>query len=239
MTDHLTEELASIRKQITDSTTTISDSASKLANSATTYREALLREGPTATGPPRTAVDPKIQARKTAQARQLLIDFTEQDDRLKLRNTSLTGIVESANAALKETSFTGPGLFIGAAKMSNGGILLESNDPTVAAKISEEAIGQLFLDNIAPSAIMRKRTFNVVLLFVPLTFRTSDEQDIRDLEESNGLTPRSITGVRWINPPDRRYPGLRTRYCLPSRTPTKPTRPSPTALSSAKRESMQ
>ena len=206
ITNHLTEELASIRKQITDSTTTISDSASKISNNATTYREALLREGPTATGPPRTVADPKIQARKAAQAKQLLVDFTEQDDRLKFRNTSLTGIVESANAALKETGFTGPGHFIGAAKMSNGGILLESNDPTVVAKISEEATGQLFLDNIAPSAIMRKRTYNVILLFVPLTFRTSDEQDTRDLEESNGLEPRSIAGVRWIKPPDRRSP---------------------------------
>ena len=206
ITDHLTEELASIRNQITDSTTSISESASKIANNATTYRDALLREGPTATGPPRATADPKIQARKAAQAKQLLIDFTEQGDRLKLRNTSLTGIVESANAALKETGFAGAGRFIGAAKMSNGGILLESNDPTVVTRVSEEAAEQLFLDGIAPSAILRRRTYNVVIFFAPLTFRTSNEQDIRELEENNGLQPQSITGIRWIKPPDRRSP---------------------------------
>ena len=82
-----------------------------------------------------------------AQAKQLLIDFTEQGNRLKLRNISLTGIVESANAALKETGFMGPGCFIGTAKMSNGGILPERNDSTV---ITKEAARQLFLDGITP-----------------------------------------------------------------------------------------
>ena len=206
ITDRFTTELASIHKKITDSTSTLTASATRIADDTTSYREALLRHNPPTTRTPAPPIDPKIQARKDAQAKQLLIDFTDQNDRLKHRNTSLTSIVESANTALKEAGVVGAGRFVSAAKMANGGILLEGSDPTLISKVNEEATSQLFLDSICPSAVIRARTYNTVLYFTPLTFRAGNEQDLREIEETNGLTAHSIVGARWIKHPDRRRP---------------------------------
>ena len=202
--DRLLTELASIKTQIKESTTSISDSATKLANNATTYREALQRNIPTAGTRTITAADPKIQAKKDAQAKQLMVDFTDQQDRIKHRNTSLAGIVDTANAALKEAGISGTDRFVSAAKMANGGILLEGSTPTLITRLNVAATQQLFLEAVGTSAVIRARTYNVVAFYVPLTFQTNNEQALREIEEANGLQPHSIVSARWIKPEARR-----------------------------------
>jgi hypothetical protein len=206
ITDHLLAELASIKSHITESTSSISDSANKIVNNTATYSEALQRNIPAAGAPTSTTIDPKIQAKKDAQAKQLLIDFTDQQDRIKFRNTSLTGIVETANAALKEAGFSSADRFVSAAKMANGGILLESSSAVIVTRLGEDATQQLFLEAVCTSAVVRSRTYNVVVYLVPLSFRINNEQDIREVEEANGLQPHSIVGSRWIKPEARRSP---------------------------------
>ena len=207
VTDRITEELTNIRKQITETSTTIADSTSKVADNVRSYRDALQRTLPTANGTALQAEDPRIQARKEVRTKQVLIDFTEQEDKVKFRNTSLVGIVETANSALKEAGISGADRFVSAAKMANRGILLEGSSNALVTKVNGDATLQMFLEAFSQSAVMRTRTYNTVAYFVPLSgIRSDNGQDLREIEEANRLQPNSIAGFRWIKHPSRRSP---------------------------------
>ena len=92
---------------------------------------------------------------RTLRTKQVLIDFTEQEKKVKSRNTSLAGIVDTANSALKEVGISGADRFVSAAKMANGGILLEGSSSALVAKVNGDATSQMFLEAFSLSAVMR------------------------------------------------------------------------------------
>ena len=176
-----------------------------MADNVRSYRDALQRTVPTANGATQKVADPRIQARNEVRTKQVLIDFTEQEDKVKFRNTSLAGIVDTANSALKEAGVSRADRFVSAAKMANGGILLEGSSIALVTKVNGDAFSQMFLEAFSPSAVLRTRTYNTVAYFVPLTgVRPDTGQDLREIEEANRLQPNSIAGFRWIKHPSRR-----------------------------------
>jgi hypothetical protein len=115
--------------------------------------------------------------------------------------------VDTANSALKEAGVSGADRFVSAAKMANGGVLLEGSSTALVTKVNGDAVSQMFLEAFSPSAVMRTRTYNTVAYFVPLTgVRPDNGQDLREIEDANRMQPNSIAGFRWIKHPSRRSP---------------------------------
>ena len=88
--------LNAFEQKISTSIDAISSSASSISNSAATYKEALSKPppAPPPIAPHSSHIDPKLLARRSAKARQILIDFAQPEDRAKAHGSSLTSLAQ-------------------------------------------------------------------------------------------------------------------------------------------------
>ena len=202
----LNEGFEGVRKHISDSIIAITPPPPPPHTADTNYRDALLRHDlPNAPSDNRD-VDPKLRARQLSKARQILVEFADPQEKEEMRNTSLTALMEGANKFLKDAIYSTAATIVNAAKLTHGGLLLEFNSHDVINQLDQEGIKDAFLAGLGPSAHIRPRQYNVVVYFIPLTFNAGDPDDMREIENLNGLTAHSITATRWIKPPNRRSP---------------------------------
>ena len=203
-----------IRKHITDAISSIPAPAPPPA--PTPYRDALMNDdlGGRPPFPPHSLgynlaahdLDPRQKAREASRAKQILVDFTELQDREKMRKTSLTTLIEDANLALTHAFPDSSASFVHAQKLAHGGLLLELNSLDATGLFGDRAAKEAFLKGLGGSATIRPRHYNVVVYFVPLSFKAGDPDDMREIEAANALEPNSIVATRWIKPVNRRLP---------------------------------
>ena len=206
----MNEGFEGIKKHISDSIYSIPPPPPPRTADAN-YRDALLRHDDPNIPYSNAAhdsqdIDPKLKARQLSKARQILVEFADLQEKEKMRSTSLTALIESANKSLKEAIPSTASTIVNAAKLAHGGLLLEFNSHDVISQLDQEGIKEVFLAGLSPSAHIRPRQYNVVVYFIPLTFNAGDPDDMREIEHLNGLTAHSITATRWIKPPNRRSP---------------------------------
>ena len=116
----------------------------------------------------------------------------------------MSGLVEAANAALRDMEDAANHRFISARRLGNGGVLLEMDSEAAACWLSVLASRASFLGWFAPDALVRERAFSLVVQFVPLYFKPEKEMEIRWIEEDNDLSTGSLLRARWIKPAYRR-----------------------------------
>jgi hypothetical protein len=151
-------------------------------------------------------LDPRYRARQLSKARQVLVDFTGPADKEKMRNTSLTSLLEEANKTLKDVAPESEGEIAHAIKLTHGGLLLEFSSQETLALLERDETKVAFLRGLGTSAFIRPRQYNVVVYYVPLTFKAGDPDGMREVENASGLSVGSIISTRWIKPPNRRSP---------------------------------
>ena len=196
-------------QKISTSIDAISTSASSISDSAATYKEALSKNPPTAPShiaPHDPHVDPKLIARQSAKARQILIDFTQPEDRAKAHDSSLANLAQLANDAINCADPPVNAKVVNALKLPHGGILVEVDTAEGANSLSMCSNRTIFAKHLGPSAVIRPRSYNVVAYRIPLTFDAKDSENLRELELVNKLPPDSILSARWIKPEARRQP---------------------------------
>jgi len=91
-------------------------------------------------------------------------------------------------------------------RLKNGGILLEWGGDEAAIWFADTSVRQKFLTGFHPEAVIKARDYHVVVQFVPLTFRPDREENLREIEEVNGMKNGAINRARWIKPVSRRSP---------------------------------
>ena len=151
-------------------------------------------------------LDPKRRARELSKAKQILIDFTESREREKMRSSSLTSLIDDANAALTDAFPDSTASFVNAQKLAHGGLLLELGSLESVGLFDQPQAKNAFLGKLGTSATIRPRQYNVIVYFIPLTFNAGDPAGMREVEAFNGLPPNSIVSTRWIKPANRRSP---------------------------------
>ena len=149
-------------------------------------------------------VDPRWRAREASKAKQILVDFTEPQECEKMRSTSLTTLTEDANKALADAFPGSSASFVNAQKLAHRGLLLELNSLDAIGLLEDQLARATFLGKLGESAMIQPRQYNVVVYFVPLSFKAGDPEGMREVELANGLKPNSIMATRWIKPPNRR-----------------------------------
>jgi hypothetical protein len=92
--------------------------------------------------------------------------------------------------------------------VNSGAILLEFNSIEAAQMMRQPEHFNLLLDVLPESATIKDQTFTVILRFVPCKtgFDPNNEQELRQIEEENGLEPNTIASATWVKNPDRRAP---------------------------------
>ena len=143
------------------------------------------------------------------RARQVLIELDRAEEASALRDNNVSEIRDKANKALAASCAPQDTLehqVKAVTKLCNGGILLKLNSNAAVAWFLDGETQKSFLSHFHPSATIKPRLYNVVVQFVPLSFRPGREADLREIKEVNGVEVRGISKVRWIKLVARRAP---------------------------------
>ena len=148
-------------------------------------------------------MDARVRAREGVKAWQVLIDAPDLSQQLH-QGADNVQLVSLANDALKDMEDPPPHRFSGARRLNNGGLLLEMDSEEAVTWLSGPFARAAFLGHFAPNAAFKSRTYSLVIQFVLLHFKLNNNNELRALEELNGLPPNAFHWVHWIKPPYRR-----------------------------------
>ena len=120
-----------------------------------------------------------------------------------------------ANIALdkiRDHSCPPTGKFIGAKKLTNGGVVLDLNEVQTAKWIQEQK--RQFIENFSATVVIKDRAIAVVVKYVPMSFSLDFPSEYRKIESDSQLPNQSILETRWIKPIERRSQGQRMAHII-------------------------
>lgn len=197
----------------------VTDTSSQLANTATNYKDALLRSSEQHTktltrgqGAP-TQVDPKITRDIERKSRQILIDTTDP----RISEASQAEIKEKVSTAISEIIDPPPPVdttILDVNKLQKGGFTVTFKEKEVVNWLQDAGTELKFTACIAPDASITKRVYSILAPRIPTTFNPTNDEHLREMEECNNLPFGSIAKARWIKPVYRRAPGQRAAHAI-------------------------
>jgi hypothetical protein len=199
-----TEGLRAAAKEIESHVGKVTNATDKLANSAMPYRDALMG-GIGRTGG-EAAIDGRIQLDAERKAKQILIDFKDNNAAM----TSTEALIDKANeiiASIDDNDRPDVAKVEAMTRFLKGGVLLHLNSREAARWLREPGVEEVFLQKFASNATVRERLHHVLFQGVPITFDPGNEEHLREVEEANGLLKYSLVKARWIKPEGRRRKG--------------------------------
>jgi hypothetical protein len=185
----------------------VSDSSTQLANTATTYRDALLNGNTGAGANSRSDnPDPALNVATSRKARQVMIQLTETD----LNTYSHETLMEKATQTIAGITHPPPpeGIKITEiTKLKKGAIILLFNTKEAADWIQHEDVEVEFTVGFISGATLKQRQYALLVPRIPLSFNPENGLHLREIEEVNGLANNAIAKARWIKPESRRRAG--------------------------------
>lgn len=187
----------------------------QLTNTVTTYKEALMsattKAATTPTAPQNnSAEDPRLSRDVDRKQRQILIELSKEYTEGK----SVTEIKEKIDETLGSFDPPAPeGAKIQEInKLRNGGVIIQLKSKEAAEWLRISTNEMEFLNKLDTNALIKDKTYPIVIPKVPLTFEPTNEEHLREVESMNDLPPNTITKARWIKPEYRRHPNQRFAY---------------------------
>ena len=156
-----------------------------------------------------------ILACARAKSCQILIDNDPTANSNPLMELNKHELVMKANIALdkiKDYSCPSIGKFIGAKKLTNGGVVLDLNEVQTAKWVQENK-GR-FIENFGATVIIKDRAIAVIVEYVPTTYSPGLSSEHRKIKGDSNLPNQSILATRWIKPIKRRTEGQRTAHII-------------------------
>ncbi|KAH7919724.1 hypothetical protein BV22DRAFT_991388, partial [Leucogyrophana mollusca] len=99
-------------------------------------------------------------------------------------------------------------------KLKHGAALYELESVATAKWLNQPANRRGFLEHFGADSIIRDRTFQVIVEYVPTTFDPDSGATIAEVEKNSGLEAGSISKARYVKPLNRRRPGQRTAHAI-------------------------
>ena len=181
----------------------VETSTTVLANTSTSYKDALLC---TVNSTPADSplLDPRITQHVLLQAKQVIVGFEEVTE----IKCSLASLKEHAEATIQilveKMSVPMPRVLIEIeeiTKMCTGELLFQFNSKESADWIKESGVRESFAWAIDPMASIRDHSYSILAAFVPLTFQTDNPTHLQEISSRNRLAGRHIISARWVKPP--------------------------------------
>ncbi len=85
-------------------------------------------------------------------------------------------------------------------KLRNGGIMLQFKTKEAAQWLKNSKIELIVLAEFNSTALIRDRTFQIMVPQVPTIFNLDDKNILREIEENNYISKDMIKKARWIKP---------------------------------------
>lgn len=191
----------------------VTNTTDKIASTTQTYRDVLVsKQTPTL----RASIDPKVLGDMDRRSKQILVDIFDEEE-VNTLGKSLTELINRANEVLDgmadankppkvkvETVF----------KTRKNAVLLVLNSKEAANWVREPGNEETFANAFSKGAHIREREYNLVAPRVPLTFEPENTKHLREIEETNALTPNTLRKARWIKPAARRKVGQTHAYAI-------------------------
>lgn len=153
--------------------------------------------------------------RAAIRARQILLD-PQPGKTLFSADTSNSDIAKKLKDALSNirTDDTPPGDIKAVLSLRNGGIIIELESERLASWMRDPTGRALFEAQFDTEVSFRKRTFALVLEYLPIQLQIEQEEFLRNVENENNLPDHSLATARWIKPPTRRTQQQRKAFAL-------------------------
>jgi len=207
------EETNADTKDLVNKIGKVTDATEKIATDTVTYRDALLAR-PAQTS--RAGADPKVLSDMDRKAKQILVDvYGEEGD--KLLSKSLTEILSKANEAIakiEDADKPKDTKAITVLKARGHAILITLNSKEATAWIRRVENDIAFTNAFAEGSHIRERTYTLIVPRIPITFEPGKDENLREIEEVNGLAKNTISKAKWIKPPEKRRQGQTHAYAL-------------------------
>jgi len=210
---------SAIKQAISNIETTaakVENSTSALANTSTSYKDALLRTAASASVE-NPLLDPRITQRMLLQAKQVLVSFEEVME----AKGSLAALKEHAEAMigilLEKTHTPTPKGTIEieeVTRMRTGELLFQFNSKEAADWIKHPGVREGFAWAIDPTAYIRDCGYSILAAFVPITFQTDNPAHLQEISSRNRLDGGQIVSARWVKPPSRRPDNQTHTHCI-------------------------
>ena len=195
----------------------VTNTNSQLENTATSYKEALLKSSEQQAQPRSpenpSPTDPRILRDVERKTRQILIDTCDP----KINEASINEIKEKIRNAITTIADPPPPkdtTIMDVSKLRKGGFTVIFKDKEVIEWIQNTKVESDFVTEIAPDATITKRVFPILAPRIPLTFDPSNGEHLREIEECNNLSSGTIEKARWIKPAYRRAPGQMAAHAI-------------------------
>ena len=195
----------------------VTNTNSQLENTATSYKEALLKSSEHQVHPcnPESApqTDPRILRDVERKTCQILIDTCDP----KINEASINEIKEKIHSAIKTVTDLPPPkdtTIVDVSKLRKGGFTVIFKDQEVIKWLQNTKVEFDFVIEIAPDATITKRVFPILVPRIPLTLDPSNEKHLREIEECNNFPTGTIEKARWIKPAYRRAPGQTAAHAI-------------------------
>lgn len=180
----------------------VTDTSSQLANTATSYKDALLKSSKHATdhSPDKSAqVDPRITRDIERKTRQILVDTLDP----KIAVSSLAELKEKVNEAIKAISDPPPPTdttVLDIKKLRKGGFTIIFKEKDVVKWLQDIDVQLKFTAGISPDASITSHVYSILAPRVTLSFNPSVKEHLWEIEECNNLPAGTIEKARWIKP---------------------------------------
>ena len=201
----------------------VTDTSSQLANTATSYKDALLqsREHSHHSQLPQhthnaynpATTDPKILRDVDRKARQILIDTLDPE----ITEASLAEIKDKVSAAMAEITSPPPPkdtTILEINKLRKGGFTILFKEKDVISWLQDEGVEFEFTTGVSRDATIVKRAYSILVPRIPLSFDPANEKHLREVEECNSIATGTIVKARWIKPVNRRAPEQRAAHAI-------------------------
>ena len=198
-------------KEVDKNLVVVTDTSNKLTCTMSSYKDVLMvapkSAQQTTTSKPTSASDPRIIRDQNRKACQVLVNIYNKEvinrslEELKSNFNDLIGIelMEPLTDANVQHIV----------KLQNGGMILQFKTKEAAEWFKQPVILSSILPKIDSTAMLKDRTFQILVPRVPVTFEPEGEDSLRELEEQNGMKDGILCKSRWIKPTYRRALGQR------------------------------
>ena len=205
----LTENLTTLTENLQQTQERFENTQQSLTNNRTYSQVAASAPNTNQLAPQVSLTQVQIRNREAIKKKQVLIDFAQTAD-LDLDFMDQDTLARKVNDAINVAWATTPDAELTRPKikdvtlMRNGGLLLEFDSEQSANWLKRDEISKRVLDNIGSGARIKNRSYQVIVQFVPVSFKPDDDAQLRSVESVNGLDPTSILKAEWIKKPEDR-----------------------------------
>jgi hypothetical protein len=198
------QNLKEVTKDITSKVGKVTDTIDKIATTTQSYRDTLIRSPPLAGN--KSSLDPKVLGDMEHKAWQILIELYKEEGNSTL-SKSLMEIIVRANETLNKISDAEKPdkvLVESALQTRKGVLVLTLNRKEAANWVRQPEHKIAFTEGFSKGSHIRERSFSLIAPRVLITFDPEDRNQLREVEEVNGLKDYIVRKARWIKLTGRR-----------------------------------